>query len=169
MCGLQHFPASLEGVFLLIMLKQKQTRQNQDWAKSKTSIVKKPTAKRLLHIWSKPENWEISIMEYMMSFISYIQNFRVGVSFRGIWWSFVSGVRSLWRHNLKSYSCFQTNVVAKFVDIIYIFFCTHSPYFMFHYTEPIALQVRIWEEIRLNAATQQFITAKFSLRVEKGE
>jgi len=27
---------------------------------------------------------------------------------------------------LTSYSCFQTNVLAKFVDTICIFFCTHS-------------------------------------------
>jgi len=47
------------------------------------------------------------------------------VSFSCIWWSFVFGVRFLWRHNLTSYSCFQ----AKFVDIIGIFFYMHSPYF----------------------------------------
>ena len=52
------------------------------------------------------------------------RNFHRGVSFSGIWWSFVSGVRSLWRRNLTSYSCFQTNVLAKFVDITCIFFYT---------------------------------------------
>jgi len=46
-------------------------------------------------------------------------------SFTGVWWSFVFGVRCLWRHNLTSYSCFQ----AKFVDRIGLFFFTHSPYF----------------------------------------
>ena len=46
------------------------------------------------------------------------------VSFSGKWWSFVSGVRTLWRHNLMSYSCLQTNDLAKFVDIICIFFYT---------------------------------------------
>jgi len=51
--------------------------------------------------------------------------FMGGVSFSGRWWPFVFGVRCLWRHNLASYSCFQ----AKFVDIIGIFFCTHSLYF----------------------------------------
>jgi len=51
-------------------------------------------------------------------------------SFSGICWSFVFGVRCLWRHNLTSYSCFQTNVLAKFVDIICIFFYTRSPYFV---------------------------------------
>jgi len=42
---------------------------------------------------------------------------------------------------------------------------------MFHCTEYklSALQVRISEENTLNAATQEFITAKFWLRVEKEE
>jgi len=31
----------------------------------------------------------------------------------------------LWRHSLTSYSCFKTNVLAKFVDMICIFFYTH--------------------------------------------
>ena len=55
------------------------------------------------------------------------RKFSWGVSFSGIWWSFAFGVRCLWRHNLTSYSCFQTNVVAKFVDITGILFYTHSP------------------------------------------
>jgi len=46
---------------------------------------------------------------------AYAENFHGGVSFRSIWWSFVCGVRSLWRHNLTLYSCIQTNVLAKFV------------------------------------------------------
>ena len=58
-----------------------------------------------------------------------------GVSFSGIWWSFVFGVRCLWRHNLTSHLCFQTNVLTKFVDALCIFFCTHSPYFVCHGTE----------------------------------
>jgi len=70
-----------------------------------------------------------------------------------------------------SYSCCQTNVLAKFVDIISIFFYTHSPYFMCHCTESklSVLKVSVSEEIKLNVATQVFITAKFWLRVEKGE
>ena len=87
------------------------------------------------------------------------------VSFSGIWWSFVFGVSSLWRHNLTSFSCFQTNVLAKFVVIICIFFYTQSPYFMCHCTEyklSAALQVRISQEKKLNATTLQFITAKIS-------
>ena len=66
---------------------------------------------------------------------------------------------------------FQTNVLAKFVDIICLFFYTPSPYFMCHSTEYklSALQVRISEENKPNAATQEFITAKFWLRVEKVE
>ena len=69
------------------------------------------------------------------------------------------------------YSCFQANVLAKFVDKICIFFYRHSPFFMCHCTEYklSALQVRISEENKLNAATQQFVTAKFWLRVEKGQ
>jgi len=37
------------------------------------------------------------------------------VSFSGMWWLFAFSVRCLWRHKLTSYSCFQTNVLAKFV------------------------------------------------------
>jgi len=61
--------------------------------------------------------------------------FMGGTSFSGIWWSFVFGVRCLWRQNLKSYSRLQTNVVAKLIDIICIFFYTHFAYFMYHCTE----------------------------------
>ena len=92
-----------------------------------------------------------------------------GVWFSSIWWSFAFGVRSLLRHNLTSYSCFQTNVLAKFVGIICIFFYTHSPYFMCHCTEYrlSVLQVRISEVNKLNAGTKQFITAKISSFVLK--
>ena len=59
---------------------------------------------------------------------------------------------------------FQTNILAKFADIIDIFFYTHSPYFMCLCTEYklSALQGRISEENKLNATTQQSITAKIS-------
>jgi len=79
-------------------------------------------------------------------------------------WSFLLGVSCLWRHNLTSYSCFQNNVLAKFIDIIRIFVYTHFPKFMYHWTEYklSAFQVRISEENTLNASTQQFITAKIS-------
>jgi len=85
-------------------------------------------------------------------------------SFSGIWWSFVFGVRFLWRHCLTSNSCFQTYVLEKFVDIIGIFFCSHSPHVMCHCTEYklSPLQVTISEENKLNATTQQFIIAKIS-------
>jgi len=43
------------------------------------------------------------------------------VSISGTWWSFVFGVLKL-----TSYSCFQTNVLAKFVDLICVFFYTPS-------------------------------------------
>ena len=85
-----------------------------------------------------------------------------GFWFRVIWWSF--GVRCLWRHNLTSFSCFQTNVLAKFVDIICIFLSVHSPYFMCHCTEYrlLAFQVRLSEKNKINATTQQFTIAKIS-------
>jgi len=104
------------------------------------------------------------------SSVAYAENFHRGVSFSGIWWSFACDVRSLWRHNLSSYSCFQTNILAKFVDIICTFFYTQSPYFMCHCTEYklSALHVRISEENKLNVATQEFITAKFGCVLKKG-
>jgi len=55
------------------------------------------------------------------------RKFSWGVSFSGIWWSFIFGVRCLWRHNLMPYPCFQTNVLVKFVDIICIFVYMSSP------------------------------------------
>jgi len=96
--------------------------------------------------------------------------FVVMVSISGIWWTFVFGVRCFWRHNLTSHSCFQTNVLAKLVDIICIFFYTHSPYFVslhWIHSKVSALQDGISEEIPLNATTQQFKTAKISGRVLK--
>ena len=96
--------------------------------------------------------------------MAYAENFLGGVSFSGTWRPFVFGFRCLWRHNVTSYSCLQTDVLAKFVDIICIFLYTYSPYFMCHCTEYklSALQARILEENKLNATTQQFITAKVS-------
>ena len=70
----------------------------------------------------------------------------------------------LWRQNLTSYSCFQTKVLAKLVDIICIFVYTQALKCMCHWTEYklSALQVRISEENTLNSTKQQFITAKIS-------
>ena len=70
----------------------------------------------------------------------------------------------LWRHNLTTYSYFQTNVLAKLFYTTCIFLYTHSPYFMCHCTEYKLswLQVRISEVDKLNPTTQQFITAKIS-------
>jgi len=80
------------------------------------------------------------------------------------WWWFVFGVRRLWRHKSASYSCYETNVFAKFIDTICITFCTYSLYLMCRCTEYelLALQVMISEENKLNAVTQQFIIAKIS-------
>jgi len=41
------------------------------------------------------------------------RKFSWGVSFNGIWWSFLFAVRCLWRHKMTSYSCFQTNVLRS--------------------------------------------------------
>jgi len=92
------------------------------------------------------------------------QKIFMGISFSGIWWQFVFGVRSLCSHNLTSYSRFHTNVLAKYIDIICIYFYTHSPYFMCQCTEYklSAFQVRISVENKLNATTQQFIPTKIS-------
>ena len=62
---------------------------------------------------------------------------------------------------MTSYARFQTNVLAKFVDIIYIFFYTHSLIFCQGTEYKLsALQVRISEKNTINSTTQQFITAK---------
>jgi len=59
---------------------------------------------------------------------------------------------------------FPNNVLAKCVNIICVFFYTHSLYFMCHCIEYklSALQARISEENTINVTTQQFITAKIS-------
>ena len=59
---------------------------------------------------------------------------------------------------------FPNHVLAKFVDIMCIFFYIHSPCFMSHYTEYklSALQARLSVKNKLNVTTQQFITAKIS-------
>ena len=61
--------------------------------------------------------------------VAYAENFHGGFWFRVIRWSFVFGVRCLWRHNLTSCPCFQTNVLAKFVDIIMHIFLHALPLF----------------------------------------
>jgi len=97
---------------------------------------------------------------------AYAKNFHGGF----IQWHMV--VISIWcALFVTSQSCFQTNVLAKFVDTICIFFYIHSPYFMCHCTEYklLALQVRLSKESKLNATTQQFKTAKIRLRVKSGE
>jgi len=37
---------------------------------------------------------------WQLSAVAYAENFHGGISFSGIWWSFIFGVRCLWRHNL---------------------------------------------------------------------
>jgi len=96
--------------------------------------------------------------------VAYAENFHGGVWFKVIWWLFFFGVHCLWRHNLTSFPCFQTNVLAKFVDIVCIFFNIHSPYYICRCTEYelSALQARLSGKNKLNATTQQFITAKIT-------
>jgi len=77
--------------------------------------------------------------------VAYVENFHGGVSFNGIWWSFAFGVRFLWRHNLTSYSSFE----AKFVDIIGIFFYTHSPNFCKNQALYIPLVIKFLQNIKL--------------------
>jgi len=75
-----------------------------------------------------------AILAFRSAFLCSGERRKFGVVSFSIRWSFVFGVRYLWRHNLTPYSCFQTNVLAKFVDIICVFFYTYSPYFMCHLT-----------------------------------
>ena len=89
------------------------------------------------------------------------QKMFMGVSFSGIWWSFVFGVRCLWRHNLMSYLRFQTNVLAKFVDIMCIYF-SRTPLYKLS-----AFQARVSVENKLNATTQQFVNTKISVSALK--
>ena len=77
----------------------------------------------------------------------------------------ICGVRCFWRHNFTSYLCFQFNVLAKFVDTIYLFFYnTRTLLILRHYTKYklSAVQARISEENTLDGTTQQFITANIS-------
>jgi len=102
------------------------------------------------------------------------RKFSWGGWFSCIWWSFVIIVCCLWRHNLMSYVCFQTNVLVKFFWHNVHTLLHASPYSMCHCTEYklSALQVTISEEYKFNATTQQFITAKIEnsrLRIKTRE
>jgi len=83
-----------------------------------------------------------------------------GGSFSGIWWSFVFGVRCWWRHNLTSYSCFQTSCLANFVHIICTFFYIHSPYFICHCTEYSGIQ---WHMVVICIWCALFVTLQFDV------
>ena len=100
----------------------------------------------------------------LLQSVAYAEIFMGGGWFKVIWWLFVFGVRCLWRHNLTSFPCFQTNVLAKFVDIVCIFFYIQSPYYICRCIEYelSALQVRLSWKNKLNATKQQFITAKIT-------
>jgi len=90
------------------------------------------------------------------------RKFSWGVSCSGICWSFVFGMCCLWRHNLTSYPnhCFGEVCWHK----RHAYSSTRTPLIMCHYSEGkiSAPQVRISEENKLNATTQQFISAKIS-------
>jgi len=85
-----------------------------------------------------------------------------GVSFSGIWWLFVFGMGCLWRHNLTSYSCFETNGLSKFVDTICIFFHTHCPYFIKYQPSKLGY----WRKIH---STLWHNCKNIRLRVKTGE
>jgi len=61
--------------------------------------------------------------------VAYAENFHRGGWLRVIWWLFAFGVRCLLRHYLTSFTCFQTNVLAKFVDVIMHIFLHPLPLF----------------------------------------
>ena len=63
-----------------------------------------------------------------------------------------------------SYSCFQTKVLAKLLTWWFVYSSTRTPLNLCHCTEYkfSAIQVRISEENKLNASTQQLITTKIS-------
>jgi len=97
--------------------------------------------------------------------VAYAENFHGGDFFSVIWRSFVFGVRCLWRHNLTSFPCFQTNVLAKFVDIIwYAYFLHPLPLY-----ELSALQVRLSEKNTQRYDTAVHNSKNFRLRVKTGE
>ena len=88
--------------------------------------------------------------------VVYAENFHGEGSFSGIWQSFVFGVRSLWRHHLTSYSCFQTNVLAKFFDIIFLHPLALS--YVIALYKLLALQVRINFQTNIQKADPQMFS-----------
>jgi len=60
---------------------------------------------------------------YVLLTVAYAENFQGWVHSVAYGGHFFD-VHCLWRHNMTSYSCFQTNVLAKFVGIIRIFVYT---------------------------------------------
>jgi len=89
-------------------------------------------------------------------------------------WLLSMDKRCLWRHKMRSYSRFQINVTAKFVDTMYFILTdTHFPYFMCHCIDYklSAFQVRIPEQDALNATTehswlQKYEAAPWNMRVK---
>ena len=88
-----------------------------------------PSGKQIAQLFCQASFGLASTTKWSWS-VAYAENFH-GVGF--IQWHMMViciCVRCLWRHNLTSCSCYESNVLAKFVDIISVFFYTHSPYFI---------------------------------------
>jgi len=58
--------------------------------------------------------------------------YQIQILSSGVWWSLLPDICCLWGYNMTSHSRLQTNGLAKFVDITYILFYTHSPYSLYN-------------------------------------
>ena len=133
-----------------------------DGAKEFWKAASNSENKRLCrHILPKNKHKLQCINVWWFQSVAYAENFHGSVL---VSWEGHMVVICIWcALFVTSFPCFQTNVSAKFVDIICIFFYIHSPYFMCHCTEyKLSPQVRLSEKSKLNATTQQFTTAKIS-------
>jgi len=112
-----------------------------------------------LHDQLSAVQWVVVLAEFHCMYIS--KQWRTQKTFMGsfIQWHVV--VICIWcALFVTSYSCFQTNVLAKFIDIICIFAYSSTRTSLTYKVS--ALQVRISDEKKLNATAQQFITAEIS-------
>jgi len=64
--------------------------------------------------------------------LDYIPPYQIQILSSGVWWSLLPDICCLWGYNMTSHSRLQTNGLAKFVDITYILFYTHSPYSLYN-------------------------------------
>ena len=136
-------------------MKQSAARALDGWARvnlcvQQGSFVLTRVSRQLSFVWSYSRMWTVhwitiwiqcslhihcfKNIQFDMNYIwkntegpsGVLRKFSWGVSFSGIWWPFVCGVRFLWLHNLTPYSFVQTNFLAKFVDI-YAYSSTPTP------------------------------------------